>query len=61
MIAGIEYDKDKVDEGRCLNSSFLLSVAADRAWKGHDRDALGRLHEKVLMILDPVGKRNRSC
>ena len=26
-----------------------------RAWKGHDWDALGRLHEKGL-IHDPVGK-----
>ena len=26
-----------------------------RAWKGHDWDALGRLHEKGL-IADPVGK-----
>jgi hypothetical protein len=27
-----------------------------RAWKGHDWDALGRLHEKGL-IDDPVGKQ----
>ena len=26
-----------------------------RAWKGHDWDALGRLHQKGL-IGDPVGK-----
>jgi hypothetical protein len=27
----------------------------NRAWKGHDWDVLGRLHEKGL-IHDPVGK-----
>jgi hypothetical protein len=29
--------------------------AVTRAWKGHDWDALGRLHAKGL-ISDPVGK-----
>jgi hypothetical protein len=29
--------------------------AITRAWKGHDWDALGRLHEKG-MISNPVGK-----
>lgn len=30
-------------------------LAYTRAWKGHDWDALGRLHQKG-MINDPVGK-----
>ncbi len=30
-------------------------LAYPRAWKGHDWDALGRLHQKGL-IGDPVGK-----
>jgi hypothetical protein len=54
MIACMEYDKDKVDEA-VLALLFLTQCGGGRAWKGHDWDALGRLHEKG-MILDPVGK-----
>ncbi|HRE79698.1 MAG TPA: DUF6429 family protein [Opitutaceae bacterium] len=50
----MEYDKDKVDEA-VLALLFLTQCGGGRAWKGHDWDALGRLHEKG-MILDPVGK-----
>jgi hypothetical protein len=48
------YDNDKVDE---MVLALLLLTLHDggRAWKGHDWDALGRLHEKG-MILNPVGK-----
>jgi len=50
----MEYDKDKVDEA-VLALLFLTLHDEGRAWKGHDWDALGRLHEKG-MICDPVGK-----
>lgn len=50
----MEYDKDKVDEV-VLALLYLTICDRDRAWKGHDWDALGRLHEKG-MIYDPVGK-----
>jgi len=50
----MDYDKDKVDE-MVLALLFLTLHDAGRAWKGHDWDALGRLHKKG-MILDPVGK-----
>jgi hypothetical protein len=50
----MEYDKDKVDE-MVLALLFLTLHDGCRAWKGHDWDALSRLHEKG-MIRDPVGK-----
>jgi hypothetical protein len=50
----MDYDKDKVDE-IVLALLFLTLHGGGRAWKGHDWDALGRLHEKG-MIGDPVGK-----
>ena len=50
----MEYDKDKVDEA-VLALLFLTLHEGCRAWKGHDWDALSRLHEKGL-ICDPVGK-----
>jgi hypothetical protein len=50
----MNYDEDKVDE-MVLALLFLTLHDAGRAWKGHDWDALGRLHKKGL-ILDPVGK-----
>lgn len=50
----MDYDKDKVDE-MVLALLFLTLHDGKRAWKGHDWDALGRLHEKG-MIFDPVGK-----
>lgn len=54
MIARMDYDKDKVDDA-VLALLFLTQCGGGRAWKGHDWDALGRLHDKG-MILDPVGK-----
>jgi len=51
---GMQYDKDKVDEA-VLALLFLTLHDRCRAWKGHDWDALGRLHEKG-MIHDPKGK-----
>jgi hypothetical protein len=50
----MEYDKDKVDE-MVLALLFLTLHDGCRVWKGHDWDALSRLHEKG-MISDPVGK-----
>lgn len=50
----MKYDEDKVDE-MVLALLYLTLHEGDRAWKGHDWDALGRLHEKGL-IYDPVGK-----
>ncbi|HSI62711.1 MAG TPA: DUF6429 family protein [Candidatus Saccharimonadia bacterium] len=50
----MNYDEDKVDE-MVLALLYLTLHDGCRAWKGHDWDVLGRLHEKG-MILDPVGK-----
>ena len=50
----MDYNQDKVDE-MVLALLFLTLHDAGRAWKGHDWEALGRLHQKGL-ILDPVGK-----
>ena len=52
--AVVEIDTDKVDEA-VLALLYLTLHDGDRAWKGHDWDVLGRLHEKG-MIYDPVGK-----
>jgi hypothetical protein len=50
----MDYDEDKVDE-MVLALLFLTLHDGYRAWKGHDWDAMNRLHEKG-MIGDPVGK-----
>jgi hypothetical protein len=50
----MDYDKDKVDE-MVLALLFLTRHDGGRAWKGHDWDAMERLHKKGL-ILNPVGK-----
>jgi hypothetical protein len=50
----MEIDEDKVDDA-VLALLWLTLHNERRAWKGFDWDALGRLHEKGL-ILDPVGK-----
>ena len=49
-----EIDTDKIDD-TVLALLWLTKCGEDRAWKGHDWDALGRLHDKN-MIDDPVGK-----
>jgi hypothetical protein len=50
---------DKIDDAVLallqLTSFREHGGALPRAWKGHDRDALGRLHAKGF-IGDPVGK-----
>ncbi|HEY2710892.1 MAG TPA: DUF6429 family protein [Chthoniobacterales bacterium] len=50
----MEYDKDKVDE-MVLALLYLTLRDENRAWKGHDWDAMDRLHVKGL-IGDLVGK-----
>ena len=53
----MEYDKDKVDE--MVLALLSLTMFGDRtglrAWKGHDWDALDRLHAKGY-ISDPKNK-----
>ncbi len=54
----MEYDRDKVDE---MTLALLRLTTFDedqygtRAWKGHDWDALDRLHAKGY-ISDPKNK-----
>ena len=55
-------DNQKIDDA-VLGLLFLTSFkdhGCIRAWKGHDWDALNRLHEKGL-ICDPVARRSPSC
>ena len=50
----MEIDTDRIDEA-VLALLYLTLHDGFRAWKGHDWDALDRLHRKG-MISDPVGK-----
>ena len=50
----MEVDTDKIDDAVLALLQLTLHDGF-RAWKGHDWDALGRLHRKG-MIGDPVGK-----
>jgi uncharacterized protein DUF6429 len=50
----MEYDWDKVDD--CVLALLSLGLHEQwRAWKGHDWDAMERLHEKGF-ISEPRGK-----
>jgi hypothetical protein len=53
----MDYDEDKVDDA--VLALLALTMFGDkyqtRAWKGHDWDALNRLHEKGY-IGDPKSK-----
>jgi hypothetical protein len=53
----MDYDEDKVDDA--VLALLALTMFSDkyqtRAWKGHDWDALNRLHEKGY-IGDPKSK-----
>ena len=52
----VPIDTDKIDEAvLALLHLTLHDGARARAWKGHDWDALNRLHEKGF-ISDPKGK-----
>lgn len=50
----MDYDESKVDDA-VLALLWLTMTADQRAWKGHDWDALNRLHEKGY-IGDPKSK-----
>jgi hypothetical protein len=50
----MSVNTDKIDDA-VLALLYLTLHDGHRAWKGHDWDALGRLHDKG-MIHDPVGK-----
>jgi Zn-finger domain-containing protein len=50
----MEYDRDKVDE-MVLALLWLTRTGDGRAWKGHDWDAMERLHGKGY-ISDPKSK-----
>ncbi len=50
----MDIDTDKIDEA-VLALLFLTLHEGDRAWKGHDWDAMERLHKKGL-ISNPVGR-----
>jgi len=54
MEVGSEFDTNKIDDA-VLALLWLTKCSEDRAWKGHDWDTLGRLHEKGI-INDPFGK-----
>jgi hypothetical protein len=57
----MDYDKNKVDDMVLALLSLttfdekVVGQIALRTWKGHDWDALSRLHQKGF-IGDPVGK-----
>jgi hypothetical protein len=50
----MEYDENKIDE-MVLALLYLTLHDENRAWKGHDWDALDRLHTKGY-IDDPKNK-----
>jgi hypothetical protein len=50
----MEYDENKIDE-MVLALLYLTLHDENRAWKGHDWDALDRLHTKGY-IGDPKNK-----
>ena len=52
----MDYDRDKVDE-MVLALLWLTPAGDGRAWKGHDWDALDRLHAKGT---SPIRRARRS-
>lgn len=48
----MEYHENKIDE-MVLALLYLTLHDENRAWKGHDWDALDRLHAKGY-IVDPI-------
>jgi hypothetical protein len=50
----MEIDTNKIDD-MVLALLWLTAHDEDRAWKGHDWDAMGRLFQKGY-ICDPRGK-----
>ena len=55
----MNYDPDKVDE-MVLALLWLTATPEVRAWKGHDWDALERLHAKGYTST-PRARPNRWC
>ncbi|MDX6460305.1 MAG: hypothetical protein QOE55_4002, partial [Acidobacteriaceae bacterium] len=53
----MDYDQDKVDEMvlALLYLTMFSEAGGTRAWKGHDWDALGRLHARGY-ISDPKSR-----
>ena len=54
----MDYDTNKVDDAVLALLSLTVHQESEfgaRSWKGHDWEALNRLHEKG-MIGDPVSK-----
>jgi Domain of unknown function (DUF6429) len=53
----MNYDKDRVDETilALLRLTMFDDHDSTRAWRGHDWDAMGRLHAKGY-ISDPKNK-----
>ena len=56
----MKYDKDKVDEMvlALLNLTTFKDTTGFRTWKGHDWEALDRLHAKGL--IDNPKSKSRS-
>lgn len=50
----MDIDEDKIDQA-VLALLWLTLHEGDRAWKGHDWDAMDRLYKKGY-IYNPVGK-----
>jgi hypothetical protein len=50
----MDYDQSKIDE-MVLALLWLTNTGDGRAWKGHDWDAMNRLHTKGY-ISDPKSK-----
>jgi len=53
------YDTDKIDE-MVLALLWLTETGDGRTWKGHDWDAMDRLHAKGY-ISDPRSKAKSGC
>jgi hypothetical protein len=51
----MDYDENKVDDAVLALLYLTMHDNGTRAWKGHDWDAMNRLHEKGY-IADPRGK-----
>jgi hypothetical protein len=54
-LAAMDYDKDKVDDAVLALLYLTRCHDGTRAWKGHDWNAMQRLHQKGYLA-DPRGK-----
>jgi hypothetical protein len=56
MPRGPAFERIKIARNDAVLALLHLTLQnGNRAWKGHDWDVLGRLHQKGV-IFDPVGK-----